>query len=313
MLIPITDFSEILISPKNKSKLYRKDNFFYSKYFDDECYKIEGEIPILIDFENSILNEEDFCSKNSDSPVSRELERNRFKKIFSFFVDSEPLVTKTNVKYILNKVNKSSNPLILIIGGGTIGNEMHPFYNEDFIKTISFDIYNSKNIQIIADAHNIPILDSTIDVVIIQAVLEHVLEPLVVVGEIYRVLKKGGLVYSETPFLQQVHEGPYDFTRFTESGHRYLFRKFELIGSGFVQGVSIQLLWTIEFFFRSLFRSVLVGKIFKLLFFWVRYFDFIIPKKYSIDSASGVFFLGTKSSKEIEKKQMVSYYQGAQK
>ena len=59
-----------------------------------------------------------------------------------------------------------------------------------------------------------------IDLVIIQAVLEHVMYPNKVVSEIYRVLKNDGLIYSETPFMQQVHEGPYDFSRFTESGHR---------------------------------------------------------------------------------------------
>ena len=43
-----------------------------------------------------------------------------------------------------------------------------------------------------------------------------------------------GVVYAETPFLQAVHEGPWDFTRFTESGHRWLFRAFERLDSGVV-------------------------------------------------------------------------------
>ncbi|CAH2407660.1 hypothetical protein MES5069_620012 [Mesorhizobium escarrei] len=32
--------------------------------------------------------------------------------------------------------------------------------------------------------------------------------------------------------MQQVHEGAYDFTRFTELGHRWLFRRFETISRG---------------------------------------------------------------------------------
>ena len=36
-----------------------------------------------------------------------------------------------------------------------------------------------------------------------------------------------GIVYAETPFMQQVHEGAYDFTRYTVLGHRYLFKKFK--------------------------------------------------------------------------------------
>ena len=66
--------------------------------------------------------------------------------------------------------------------------------------------------------------------------LEHVLEPELVVAEIHRVLMPDGLVYAGTPFMQQVHEGPYDFMRFTESGHRWLFRRFERLASGATGG-----------------------------------------------------------------------------
>ena len=74
-------------------------------------------------------------------------------------------------------------------------------------------------------------------------------------AEIHRVLKPGGLVYAETPFMQQVHEGAYDFTRFTESGHRYLFARFDLIDSGVTAGAGTQLLWSLDYFVRGLFRS----------------------------------------------------------
>ena len=57
-------------------------------------------------------------------------------------------------------------------------------------------------------------------------------EPEKVVAEIYRVLKENGIVYAETPFMQQVHEGAYDFTRYTVLGHRYLFRQFHALSIG---------------------------------------------------------------------------------
>lgn len=62
--------------------------------------------------------------------------------------------------------------------------------------------------------------------------LEHVAYPEQVVREMSRVVKAGGLAYSEFPFMQQVHEGAYDFTRMSMSGHRLLFREFEEISSG---------------------------------------------------------------------------------
>jgi hypothetical protein len=144
-------------------------------------------------------------------------------------------------------------------------------------------------------------------------VLEHVLEAHMVVGEIFRVLKKDALVYAETPFLQHVHEGPYDFTRFTESGHRYLFKNFELIKSGASAGAGTQLLWSIDNFFRGVFRSRGFGKMVKLCFFWLQYVDRLIPDSYNIDAASGVFFMGRKCSSPIDQKEMITHYKGAQK
>lgn len=46
------------------------------------------------------------------------------------------------------------------------------------------------------------------------------------INEVYRVLNENGIVYASTPFMLQVHMGKFDFTRFTHSGHRRLFRNF---------------------------------------------------------------------------------------
>ncbi len=83
--------------------------------------------------------------------------------------------------------------------------------------------------------------DESFDGVICQAVLEHVLDPYRCVEEIHRVLRPNGLVYAETPFMQQVHGGTHDFTRFTHLGHRRLFRKFAEVDSGVVCGPGMAL------------------------------------------------------------------------
>lgn len=114
---------------------------------------------------------------------------------------------------------------------------MDDFYSVLKENIVSFDIYDSVNVQFVADAHMIPFRNDIFDLIIIQAVLEHVLDPHKVVSEITRVLKLQGIVYAETPFMQQVHEGPYDFTRFTESGHRFLFKSYNLISSGYIYQV----------------------------------------------------------------------------
>jgi SAM-dependent methyltransferase len=146
-------------------------------------------------------------------------------------------------------------------------------------------------VQFIAGAHQILLADKSVDAVVIQAVLEHVLDPDQVVREIHRVLRESGIVYAETPLLQQVHAGAYDFTRYTSSGHRYLFRSFEEIAAAPAAGSGTQLLWSVDHLVRGLMRSELVGKLARVPFFWLRYLDRLIPTAFAMDNASAYYFL----------------------
>ena len=110
------------------------------------------------------------------------------------------------------------------------------------IEVHSIDIYASPTVDLICDAHYLPLEGEYYDAVWIQAVLEHVVQPELVVHEIHRVLKPDGIVYAETPFMQQVNEGAYDFTRYTVLGHRYLFKKFSLIDRGAMEELVFLLL-----------------------------------------------------------------------
>jgi SAM-dependent methyltransferase len=310
MLIPIDKIQHLLISPLSKKNLI-VDGSHYVTEDNSESYDV-FELPILIDFESSIMGKDQF-DISYDSPVNRTLERTFLKKIYSFMTDVKPKKTIENLKEVFSQVKDiTHSPLALIIGGGTVGKGLEFIYDSQSIDVIAFDIYATKNIQFIADAHNIPIADNKIDIVIVQAVLEHVLEPSKVVSEIYRVLKSKGIVYAETPFMQHVHEGAYDFSRYTVSGHRYLFKNFEEIKSGFTNGAATQLLWSVEYFIRGVTRSIIIGKIFKMLFFWLKFFDIIIPEKYAIDAASGTFFAGRKSEFSMPLKKIITFYRGAQ-
>ena len=202
---------------------------------------------------------------------------------------------------------------ILVVGGGSIGAGIGPLYGNEKIDLIAFDVYSSPFVQFIADGHAIPLADGSVDGVIIQAVLEHVIEPWKVAEEIHRVLREGGLVYADTPFMQQVHEGPWDFTRFTESGHRYLFRRFEHVDSGEVAGAGTALVWSIEYFARALTRSMRVGRLIGLCFFWLRSMDRLLEPRYSLDGASGVYFLGRRREVAISQREIIDYYQGGMK
>ena len=114
------------------------------------------------------------------------------------------------------------------------------------------DIDKQADVDIFCDAHELSFKDEVFDGVISTAVLEHVLYPDKVIHEIHRVLKKDGFIYSEIPFLQSVHEGAYDFMRYTLSGHRRLLEYFKEIEVGMVAGPGTALVWSLVDFSKSI-------------------------------------------------------------
>ncbi|MGF1476465.1 MAG: methyltransferase domain-containing protein [Geminicoccaceae bacterium] len=278
---------------------------------DAPTYPVVDGVPILVDFESSVLDRDKLIKSRAESVLHRPA-RTGARSIVKRLLAPPSAVTARNVERLIKELETRPEPArILVVGGGSVGQGMQPLYDHPRLRLTGFDIFATAYTQFVADAHKIPVADRSFDAVVIQAVLEHVLQPDQVVGEIWRVLKDDGLVYAETPFMQHVHEGAYDFTRFTESGHRNLFRRFGLIASGQTANAGTQLVWAIEYFSRGLFRSVAVGKAAKLAFFWLQYFDRMIPEAHAIDSASGGFFLGRKAETELSPKEIIAHYRGA--
>ena len=142
--------------------------------------------------------------------------------------------------------------------------------------------------------------------------MEHVIEPAIVIEEIFRVLKPDGIVYAETPFMQQVHEGAYDFNRFTVLGHRYLFKKFKAISIGGNKGSEIVLAWSIKYFIWSLIRNSFIAKMSGIMMnIILRPFGMFISESSLFDSSSGVFFMGLKAdNQKLSHKDLIGLYQG---
>ncbi len=204
-------------------------------------------------------------------------------------------------------------PLVLVIGGGTIGSGLDALYAAAEIDVLAFDIFPTRFTQFVADAHRIPLADGVVDGVVVQAVLEHVLDPWRVAAEIHRVLRPDGLVYADTPFLQPVHEGPYDFTRFTESGHRWLFRDFALLESGLVAGPGSQFASSLAQAARSVVPLRGVGPLVRLAATPLgRLVDRLAAPRPAIDGASAVYFYGRRAAVPLAPRDMIAHYRGAQ-
>ncbi|MDI6591500.1 MAG: class I SAM-dependent methyltransferase [Patescibacteria group bacterium] len=96
---------------------------------------------------------------------------------------------------------------------------------------ITFDMIPGKNIDVVGDALNLPFRAGTFDTIISTQVLEHVEKPWIMIKEIHRVLKPGGICILTAPFLTPYHADPHDYFRYTEEGLEFLFKNegFEII------------------------------------------------------------------------------------
>ncbi|MCB8839385.1 class I SAM-dependent methyltransferase [Aurantimonas sp. VKM B-3413] len=89
---------------------------------------------------------------------------------------------------------------------------------------VYMEIFDYPSSDLLAVGQALPFADETFDMVITLAVLEHVDDPFACGGEILRVLKPGGVVFSGIPFMQPEHGYPDHYFNATRSGHRRLYR-----------------------------------------------------------------------------------------
>jgi SAM-dependent methyltransferase len=164
---------------------------------------------------------------------------------------------------------------------------------------INIDPYRTGINTVRACGENLPFKNESVDSVLCSAVLEHVREPYLIIEEMYRILKKGGAVYIEMPFLQPFHAAPDDYSRLTITGLKYLLRDFKEIGAGIGVGPGSTVAWIfveyVQIFFENKSLKRLVKNIAKVITFPLKYFDkFIINRSASAAVASAFYFYGEK-------------------
>ncbi|MEN6407770.1 MAG: methyltransferase domain-containing protein [Thermoguttaceae bacterium] len=276
--------------------------------------------PALVAFERSVLSEAAMVESAGDSPVRRSksagILRDAVRK-FLTRLEGGSLSAQKNCRRFLDQLKNvpseaNREPIVLNVGGAVVGSGARSLHDgPSGVRVACFDVYASPETDFVADAHDIPLPDGSVDGVWIQAVLEHVIEPDRVVAEIHRVLKPGGIVYAEIPFMQTVHEGAYDFTRWTDTGVRWLFRGFDRLDSGVALGPGSALAWSLNAALTGLFRSRKIGRLLGTgLFFWVRFLDRLIPRRFAIDTACGLYFFGRKADRTVSPKDVIASFQG---
>ncbi len=85
-------------------------------------------------------------------------------------------------------------------------------------RLVNLDLADLPEVDIAAPALPLPFRDASLGLVVAQEVLEHLADPAACLREIHRVLRPGGLLYLQTPWMLGWHSGPSDFWRFSQEG-----------------------------------------------------------------------------------------------
>jgi SAM-dependent methyltransferase/uncharacterized protein YbaR (Trm112 family) len=299
------DFEKLLSCPQCQNELVKKEQGYTCISQSCGCeYPVVFDIPVMISCNNPVFSQSDFFSQQPPDIFFKQYKN----PLVRFLKNIRPDVTlnytsKKNYRAIAESLKDNDGCKILVIGGSIDGSGIHEL-KQNLPKNavlVESDVAHGPNTNIIFDSHQVPFKNETFDLVIAQAVLEHVLDPFKCVEEIYRVLKPGGQVYAETPFMQPVHGGKYDFHRFSALGHRRLFRHFTETASGLVAGAGSSLAWSIRYFITSFAPNKKVDKVLSyganFIAFWFKYFDLLLNRNEgAVDAACGLYFWGKKKA-----------------
>lgn len=154
-----------------------------------------------------------------------------------------------------------------------------------------------------------PFQDGSVDLVIATGVLEHVEDDRAFLDEIRRILKVGGKVHIEIPFLQQYHDDPIDCRRYTQPGLALLLSQhgFRAEAQGAHIGPTVTILTLTSYYLDLLFggRRGRLGKLlgnaafvgFTLVAWPLRYLDrWLINRPTAHRLAFGVYCTAVKAT-----------------
>ena len=83
--------------------------------------------------------------------------------------------------------------------------------------------------DVFGNASQLPFRDAVADTVLLLDVLEHLRAPVAAITEAARILKPGGSLILQVPFLYPVHDAPNDYQRWTRDGLQFMLAEHGLV------------------------------------------------------------------------------------
>lgn len=285
---------------------------------DAEClgcgkrYPVDAGRPALLDPERSPFAQPDAAAAHEGGRSRWSAAAARLPRL-----SANPRTAQKIHRFLELACATTPRPRLLSIGCGEGGEGMRAALEDPRAEWLETDVRWTSRTALLSDVHQLPFEDQSFDGVVLQAVLEHVLDPQQAVREALRVLRPGGAVYAETPFLQHVHAGAHDFTRYTHLGHRRLFRDFCEVDSGVAAGPGVALAWAWQGFLLAWCRTPAGRRAAttaaRLSAFWLKYLDSrLLDAPGAFDCASAYYFLGYKAREALPDDELLREYRGLQ-
>ncbi|MBX3461539.1 MAG: methyltransferase domain-containing protein [Planctomycetes bacterium] len=96
-------------------------------------------------------------------------------------------------------------------------------------RVLCTDLRFTPRVDLVSDAHVLPLRDACVDLVLAGAVFEHLRDPFAAAGEIHRVLKPGGQVIADCSFVFPFHGFPASYFHASGEGLQRIFAGFRKV------------------------------------------------------------------------------------
>ncbi len=287
--LSLEELSNILICPTCRQELTLDTNIpvLFCKACSVKYQVRDGKIPILVD-EESRREIEDFYQNRMPYENQNHHEKRRKYRLLR----QAPGISLNNrrEKNLLKclELLQEREPRILTIGTfmppGKKVNKLELEVREKFRSALRTDIIVREGVDVVADGHKLPFDSNYFDLVVAQATMKHLKDPMRFVRQVHRILKPNGIFYCEVAYLLPYHRWPGDYVRFTPPGVRQLLKDFRIVESSYIRGpgqtfadVSAAYLALLLSFNNSPLYSALM-KGFSWLFHPFKYFDIYLEK-----------------------------------
>jgi SAM-dependent methyltransferase len=144
---------------------------------------------------------------------------------------SSRIVASCQIQYYQRALEQHAHGRLLDLGCGYV--PYYELYKSSVDEVICVDWENSLHKNEFLDyfmdlSKPLTIESESFDTVLLTDVLEHIYQPLQLLSEVVRVLRRGGHVIIGVPFFYWLHESPFDFHRYTEFALRRMCADLKL-------------------------------------------------------------------------------------